>query len=378
MSEQSYFELNSLEEIKKARPQGSKRLTKKIPADFQDRLAGALLARISGCLLGAIMEALPVQEMQDWADKTGDQFPPVDYWSKAPGVPGTLRYNMSTIEEYTRTEIKYVPVDDDIIYTLLGLLIMEDYGSDFTVEDVGKAWIKYLPYACTAEEIALNNLNAGVAASKVGELNNPYTELIGADIRSDPWAYVAPGWPEKAAELAWRDATISHRKNGIYSEMYFSAVQSAAFVVDDAMEALEIGLTEIPKDCELAYAVKWAMLERKNIHTYLEARKAVDEKFPGMAINHAINNTCLTIFGLSIGGKDVSKVISETVAMGLDNDCTAATAGSIIGAIVGKKGISKHWYQSFNNTIKSYLIDRKEFKIDDVLKRFTEQAEKLI
>ncbi len=31
-------------------------------------------------------------------------------------------------------------------------------------------------------------------------------------------------------------------------------------------------------------------------------------------------------------------------------------------------------YKNFNNTILSYLIDIKEFQIDDVLNRFTQQA----
>ena len=65
---------------------------------------------------------------------------------------------------------------------------------------------------------------------------------IGADIRSDPWGYAAPGYPEKAAEFAWRDATISHRRNGIYGAMYFSAAIAAAFATGDPVEALEAGL----------------------------------------------------------------------------------------------------------------------------------------
>ena len=35
----------------------------------------------------------------------------------------------------------------------------------------------------------------------------------------------------QAAEFAWRDATISHRRNGVYGAMYFSAVISAAFAL---------------------------------------------------------------------------------------------------------------------------------------------------
>ena len=82
----------------------------------------------------------------------------------------------------------------------------------------------------------------------------------------------------------------------------------------------------------------------------------------------------LTIFGLAIGKKDFSRVIGETVAMGMDNDCTAAASGSIVGAIVGKAAIPQHWYQNFNNTIHSYLNGKPRFAISDVIERFTDQA----
>ena len=83
---------------------------------------------------------------------------------------------------------------------------------------------------------------------QAAELENPYLNWIGADIRSDPWGYAAPGWPEKAAEIAYRDAYVSHRRNGIYAAMYFSAAISAAFTVNDPVDALKIGLEEIPAE----------------------------------------------------------------------------------------------------------------------------------
>ena len=270
-----------------------------------------------------------------------------------------------------------VPVDDDIAYTLLGLLIVEDFGPDFTVEDVGRAWLKYLPYACTAERVALANLKKGVPARRAAEKDNPYCEWIGADIRSDPWGYMAPGWPEKAAEMAWRDAYLSHRRQGIYGEMFFSAAIAAAFAVEHPVEALEIGLTEIPRDCALARAVRWALKVAPQVKDYRKARQMVDMRFRGMHAVHTINNACLTIWGLTIGGTDMTKVISETVAMGLDNDCTTATAGSIVGAVVGKKSIPRRWYRNFNDTVHSYLIGRPRFRISDLVRRFGRQAERV-
>jgi ADP-ribosylglycohydrolase len=121
--------------------------------------------------------------------------------------------------------------------------------------------------------------------------------------------------------------------------------------------------------------LEWALSFGKSIKNYKEARRAVEEHFKEMSGVHTNNNACLTVFGLMIGGNDVTKVISETVAMGLDNDCTAATAGSIVGAIVGKKGVPEHWYKSFNNKVYSYIIVHDEFEIDDLIERFIKQGE---
>jgi ADP-ribosylglycohydrolase len=188
---------------------------------------------------------------------------------------------------------------------------------------------------------------------------------------------MAPGWPERAAAMAYRDAFLSHRREGIYGEMFFAAAISAAFAVADPVEALWIGLTEIPKDCTLHRAIQWALRLAPDIKNYQQARDAVEEGFSGMPDAHTVNNACLTVWGLAIGGNDLTRVIGETVAMGMDNDCTAATAGSIVGAVVGKKAIPPRWIAGFGNTIHSYLIGLERFSIRDVLDRFGRQAQSL-
>ncbi len=371
------MEPDELDAIKKLREEGPRRLIEKLDlGTYKEKLEGAMLARFAGCTLGAIVEFWTVEQMEQWAKFIGDNFPPTSYWSDIKN-PNDLRYGKSACYEYTSKCMKGVPVDDDIVYTLLGLLIAEEHGTNFTTENVGQSWLKYLPYACTAEDVALKNLKKGVDALEVAEVDNPYCQWIGADIRSDPFAYMAPGYPEKAAEMAYRDAYLSHRRNGIYGEMFFAAAQAAAFIVDNPIDAIKIGLTEIPKECELYKDIQWALEEGKNIKNYKEAKEAVDKRFKGMSVAHTNNNACLTVFGLIIGGNDLTKVISEIVAMGYDNDCTAATAGSIVGAIVGKKGIEEKWYSKFNNTVYSYLIGEPEFKIDDLVERFTAQAKKI-
>jgi len=368
-------EPDDLPGIRVLRPDGERRYWTELPeATFRDRLEAAILGRFSGCVLGSIVECWEVDQMARWAEYLGDAFPPTDYWSAAER-PHDLKYRTSPREDFTRAKMDGVPTDDDLIYTQLGLMILEDYGVDFSLADVGAAWMKYLPHAATAEGIALKNLHAGIAEGEAAVVDNPFIYWIGADIRSDPWGYAAPGYPEKAAEFAWRDASISHRRNGIYGAMYFSAVISAAFALGDPLAALEAGLAEIPADCALARELRWALEAAPSITTYREARAAVDQRYAGMHRIHTINNAVLTVWGLTIGGDDFSKVIGETVAMGLDNDCTAATAGSIFGAAYGKDAIPKHWTSNFNNKARSYIIGIDAFAIDDMIDRFTAQAQ---
>jgi ADP-ribosylglycohydrolase len=370
----SLAEPETLSAIRQLRPPGPRRIWQKVPGpEFHERLEGAFLGRCAGCVLGAPVELWPVERMENLARENGESFPPEDYWKQVP-FPYETRYRRNTREEYTRNGMNGVPVDDDIIYTILGLLITERYGPDFTTAQAGNAWLDLLPYACTAEEQALENLRSGIPASKAADIDNPWCDWIGADIRADTWGYIAAGWPEKAAEMAYRDARLSHRRQGVYGAMYFAAVIAAAFTMTDPLDALHVGLTEIPRQCTLARAVRWALRTATKVTSYRDARMLVDDRFNGMHPVHTINNACLTIFGVLLGGKDLTRVIGETVAMGLDNDCTAATAGSICGAVTGRSGIPARWVRRFKNTVHSYINGRPRFTISGLVRRFERQA----
>ncbi len=371
-------EPNDLEGIFALAPKHRSYPENKLPEDYKERLMGAVIGRAAGCILGAIVEGYEIDYMKAWAAHHGDAFPPEDYFSAAPGMPGTVRYTKSKNEEYLKQNLKICPVDDDIGYMQLALLILEEYGCDFTTNDVGKAWAKYLPMAYTAEEVALNNVKAGVEGIHAAEGENPFVNLIGGAIRADTWGYVCPGNPERAAVLAYRDGYLTHRRTGLYGEMYFAAVIAAAFRCKTPFEALYEGLNYIPENSLMAKSVRWALEYRKNITDYQSARDAVDKKFYGMPIAHTLNNACLTIFALQIGGNDYSKVISECVAMGLDNDCTTATAGSIFGAVYGIDAIDPKWYRPFNGKMDSYFNGVEPFEFTDFVDRVTKQAEKML
>lgn len=233
--------------------------------------------------------------------------------------------------------------DDDIRYTLMGLLIIEKHGRDFTWRDVAWLWENQFPMAqlCTAEcQAALNyNLCGGRQNKPAWDIdrircfNNPYREWIGAQIRADFFGWACAGNPELAAEFAWRDASWTHVKNGIYGEMFMAAVEAAAFVESNPVRLVEIGLGEIPRNCRLAAALRKALAEIPK-HDGMESFMAyMDDEFGTMSSVHTINNAVLCAAALIYGKMNPDACVCEAVTGGLDTDCNGATVGAIAGIV---------------------------------------------
>lgn len=375
-------EPETLEEIHMNRLDAKHRLIDRIPEDYTERWLGSFLGRGAGCTLGAGLEFQSVSNMEKWAKHFGDEFPLTDYWShvKSPDSP---RYIVGNSTNLTKGNMDCIPVDDDTAYSLIGLLTIEKYGQKFSHQDMADLWRSEIPMQSEngswglfwGERRLVKNLNIGIDVKRAGYYMNPNVQSVAAWTRADTWGYVAPGWPEKAAELAYKDASINHRRNGVYGSMFMAAAVSAAFVVGEPIEAIKIALNEIPQKSMMAEAVKWALSIAPQVKNYKDAVEAVTSRYAGMFEGHAINNALYVIFGIIIGGRDFTKVIGETVAMGFDNDCTGATAGSIVGAVIGKQNIPKHWYEPFNNRVQCYFNNCPRYiDIDELERRYRKQA----
>lgn len=367
----------ALSEIQAKRPAGPRQLPLPIGDDaLYDKMQGAWLGRAAGCMLGVPVESWSMEEIRLWAEEYGQTFPLTDYFKFARN-PWALHYGVDPIRNFLKDNVSHVGPDDDLAYTILGLLILEEAGIDFTSEDVGRLWVKYLPIACTAEDVALRSLKDGVKPPTTAMKNNPYQEWIGADIRSDPWGYAAPGLPEVAAELAYRDASVSHVLNGVYGAMFFSAAIAAAFALNDVEEIIQVALTEIPADCRLSVAVRQTLDWCKEDGDWEKTYRRIDEAYKGMHRVHTINNAALTIAGLAYGGGDFEKTIGTTVGMGYDCDCTSATAGSIVGAMLGKSKLPSKWIAPLGDDVLTYLTGVQGLKSSDLARRFVRVAQQV-
>ncbi len=357
---------DALADIMRLRPADAD--TQGAPVDhLYERMKGAVMGRFAGCTLGAPVEMWTIDRMMELAMDCGMNFPPEDYWTEVPDPEG-IRYGIGKRKEYTRPLMNKVPVDDDVTYPVLNLLCLEKYGKNYTVADMGQLWMDILPMACTAEDEALQQLRCGTKAEHAADFNK-YVEWIGAAIRGDVFGYAEAGNPEAAARLSYNDAYLTHRKNGIYGEMFTAASVAAAFTAKTPLDAVKAGMKQIPAESELYQALKWAMSCEGEITNFLKARRLLDEKFKGMHPVHTINNMCAVVFALMLGGDDFTACIANSVAIGLDNDCNGATVGSIAGACLGIDKVPAYWYECFNDVVETYLTGYRTLSIEDVVQR---------
>jgi len=354
-----YKEPTSLDGIRRERPQGPRQMNVRTSAKkLTDRLHGAWLGRVAGCMLGKPVE---VRNADTWP--LSDYFP--EQSNDAEGKPAELN------PECCRCNIQAGIPDDDTNYTIIALKLMETKGYNFTTADVGKLWLDLLPYnaVCTAERRAYANLINELPMAEVPTYLNPYREWIGAQIRGDFFGYATPGHPELAAELAWRDATLSHVRNGVYGEMLVAAMLSAALVTDDVEKVIRTGLSEIPQKCRLAEAANDVLAWRKLNADWLQTFEAAMGKYGHYHPVHTINNAAFVLIGLLYGEKDFSKTVGISVMCGLDTDCNGATAGSICGAMLGAEKIPSNWSWPLHDTLYSTVSGFGENKISDLAAR---------
>lgn len=374
-----YEEPSDLKSIRKARPKGPRVLHVGLSDEtYFNKVHGAWLGRCVGCLLGKPVEGWPRDRIEGYL-RLGDAYPLDNYIPEVTPHPEGYRLH-PTYKEAMRGAIDGMPRDDDIDYTILGLHILEEHGAGFTTADVGTEWLTHLPYSLvyTAERVAYRNLVNGLTPPETASHRNPYREYIGAQIRADIWGYVAPGLPEVAAELAHRDASLSHVKNGIYGEMFMAAMISAAFSTDDIRDAIEVGLSEIPLRSRLAKAMRDVLEWSGEYSDWRQAWERVMDSYGGYHWVHTINNAAFVLLGLLYGGGDLGRSVSISVMAGFDTDCNGATAGSVVGAMLGVKAFPEAWVAPLGDRVRSILSGFSESSITDLARRTCAVGESLL
>ena len=360
-SDYPYNEPCDLEGIKALRVDHEFAQTMPDRETLRKKLLGAWTGRACGCLLGKPVEGIRSDELIPLLKETGNY--PMHRYILSTDITDEVcsHYKFGLRNKPCGDVVDGMPVDDDTNYVVLAQKIIEDYGRDFKSENVATAWMKYQSVYSyfTAERIAYVNFVNCIQPPASAMYKNVCREWIGAQIRGDYFGYINPCMPAEAAEMAFRDARISHVKNGIYGEMWVSAMIACAAVTDSIEDIILGGLAQIPSTSRLYEAVMKILDGYKNGVTVEDCFNTIHSDFDEHTDHgwcHTISNAMIVTAALLYGEGDFGKSICCAVGMAFDTDCNGATVGSILGMRSGIDGIDEYWKKPVNGKIHTSIF----------------------
>ena len=309
-----------------------------LPADYAARVYAGVLGKIIGVYVGR----------------------PFEQWSYE-----KIEATFGDINGYVHEKVgaSLIVTDDDISGTFTFIRALEDHGAtpEISAEQIGQSWLNYiienrtilwwggLGYA--AEHTAFLRLKSGIPAPRSGsiELNGwQMAEEIGSQIFIEGWAFVAPGNPQLAADLARKAASVSHDREAIYGAQVVAVMASQAFVESDLNALLDLAVSFIPASSEIALCIadvrKW---HREEPQDWRQTRLKIVEKWGYQRYGTncpIVSNHAIVILGLLYGGDDFSRALQITCNAAYDTDCNAANVGAILGIKNGLAGIDRSDY----------------------------------
>lgn len=366
-----YNEPSTLNEIKLLRA-SAPALPPVDKASLKSKIHGAWMGRICGCLLGKPVEGIRTDELIPFLKETGN-YPMHRYILHSDLNDDIInKYKFRFANRCYADTVDGMPVDDDTNYVVLSQKIIDTYGRDFTSYDVSRTWLnlQQKDAYCTAERVAFCNFVKGFEPPESAMYQNPYREWIGAQIRGDYFGYINPGDPQQAAEMAFRDAAISHIKNGIYGEMFVAAMLAVAACTDHVPDIIRGGLAQIPRTSRLYEAITDVLCGYENgvsqKDCFADIHNRYDE-YTGHGWCHTIPNAMIVAASLLYGNADYGKSICMAVETGFDTDCNGATVGSVLGMARGIESIEPVWTAPINDTLHTSVFGVGTVKISDVV-----------
>jgi hypothetical protein len=183
---------------------------------------------------------------------------------------------------------------------------------------------------------------------------NVHANDIDFQIESDFIGLMCPGLPRASNHYADRVGRVMNYGDGLYGGMLFGAMYAAAFFETDPHRVVEQGLLAIPAESGYARLVRdvlaWHAQDpadwRKNWRRIEEKWNRGDPCPDGALAPFNIDarvNGAYVVIGLLYGGGDFGRTLEIAARCGQDSDCNPASAGGILGTMLGYEGIPPVW-----------------------------------
>ena len=298
------------------------------------------------------------------------------------GAPLEGKNGFFDIEYFIQPNIVNNPQpNDDLDLQISSLNAVRRFGRNVNSEVLAEYYNIFVNPSWAEYGVGKSNLRRGIPTPISGYHANSYKDSCGSFIRSEIWACLCPGHPELATRYAYFDSSIDHADEGTYGEVFWAAVQSAAFLENDIKKLIDIGLSYIPKTSALYKGIILVINCYESGKTYEEARDAIfrevagafsyqhtklkditlTEYTPAPAGFDAPQNIAIAILGLLYGEGDFGKSMLLAVNCGEDADCSAGSLAATLGIILGNSKLPEKWIKPINDVIITATLNTLDF-----------------
>lgn len=270
------------------------------------------------------------------------------------GAMGAPVENQKQRHQFTEETIwaARVPPNDDMDIQIVWLEALQERGLYLTSQDLAEVWQDRCWYNFCEYGVFLHNVQRGIAAPRSGTWNNDFfAESEGCPIRSEIWGFVAPGNPQLAADLAQQDGQIDHGVLSTDIERFLSAAAAQALVSDDLETVLAAGLSVVQPDGRISQALERARAICAKYPEPYDAWRLIVRQYGDRDASKALLNHAFVLMSLFLGGGDFKRTMIIAVNCGWDSDCTAATAGALLGAMMGTARLPQEWVKRIGDRL---------------------------
>ena len=257
--------------------------------------------------------------------------------------------------------------NDDLDIQVVWLEALQEKGLYLTSRDLAAYWQDRCWYNFCEYGFFLHNIQRGIMPPHSGTWNNSFfAESEGCPIRSEIWGFVCPGNPQLAADYALLDGQLDHGGISIEIERFLSAAAAMAFVTSNLNDVIKAGLSVIPSESPAALAVEEVRSICEQYPDHFDAWRIIIRRYGNRDASKAITNHALVLMALFLGNLDFKTTMRICVNSGWDADCTAATAGALLGVMNGGSGLPPDWVAKLGtNLICGIAVKHKTAPLAD-------------
>lgn len=280
---------------------------------------------------------------------------PTEFRYKEEMIPDTVEIPWSDPDYVKNWMDEFPGLFDDIYMDLTFVEVIERNGPDVPVDSFAQAFANAEYMLWEANQTARYNILSGMRAPQSGHwLNNPHANDIDFQIEADFAGLMSPGMPNTAATICDSIGHIMNYGDGWYGGVYMAAMYSLAFVCDNVETVVTEALRCIPEGTRYHDVISDVI---DAYHQDPEDWKAAwlmcagrwhDEPAcpTGVMLPYNIDaalNSAYVVIGLLYGGGDFGRTLEISTRCGQDSDCNPASAGGILGTMLGYSNIPRKW-----------------------------------